>query len=144
MAALMRDYDPARDGDAADYAFVILDDVSVPDTRRSVVYDAGRRRVLWRTRENPRVRLLDLDSLDFSGDTPALICDLEEGGPGEVSHMLAPFTLEANREVVEAIRGSARRSAEIEELLEARGLTFEAALELIARHPYGVKSTHGK
>lgn len=136
MAALMRGYDPARDGDAADYALLILDEVSVPDTRRSVVYDAGRRRVLWRTPENPRVRRLDLDSLDFSGDTPTMMCDVERGGPGEVSHLLAPFTLEANRAVVEAIRGSARTSPEIEELLGARGLTFEAALELIARHPY--------
>jgi penicillin V acylase-like amidase (Ntn superfamily) len=139
MAALMRDYEPARHGDAAAYAFHILDLVSCTDTRRRVVYDAGRRRVLWITRENPQVRWLDLDNLHFSGDTPTLMCNVEMGGPGEVSHLLEEYTLEVNREVVRAVRGSVMENTDLTESLGTRGLTVEEALELIARHPYGVE-----
>jgi choloylglycine hydrolase len=136
MAALMRDYDPAADGDAVPYAFRILDDVSSPDTRRRVVYDASSSRVLWLTPENPSVRWLDLDSLDFSADEPALRVGMDMGGSGDVSHLLEEYTLEANRAVVDSVRSCARGDPQVIELLRARGLKFEEAIEVIARHPY--------
>jgi hypothetical protein len=88
IAALLRDYDPERDGRAYDYAFRILDDVSCDETLRSVVYDSGRGRVLWKTQNSERVRWLDLRALDLSGDTPTQVLDVEVGGTGDMSALL--------------------------------------------------------
>jgi choloylglycine hydrolase len=135
MAALLRDYDPRSDGRAADYAWRILDDVSSDETLRSVVYDAGRGRVLWKTRDNDQVRWLDFGALDLSRDSPAQVLDVETGGPGDVSTLLKDSTVGANRALVNAVLGSDRQKPEVIEKLKARGLTFDAALELIIQTP---------
>ncbi|MFH1680221.1 MAG: carcinine hydrolase/isopenicillin-N N-acyltransferase family protein [Candidatus Eisenbacteria bacterium] len=134
IAALLRDYDPERDGRAIDHAFRILDDVSSTQTRRSVVYDATRGRVLWTTRGNAGVRRLELGSLDFSLGTPVQVLDVEAGGTGDVSALLTDYTLSGNRAVVTAVLDSGERSPEGIEELAKRGLTFDEALDLIARH----------
>jgi hypothetical protein len=66
--------------------------------------------------------------------------DIEAGGPGEVSHLLEEYTMEANRGVVEAVRGDARENPEAVNLLRTRGLTVDEALDLIIRNPYGTGS----
>jgi choloylglycine hydrolase len=135
IAALLRDYEPERDGGAEDYAFRILRDVSSDDTRRSVVYNAVRRRVMWITPGNPNVRWLDLRTLDLSLGTPTQILDTEAGGPGDVSTLLEDYTEDANRAVVELILGTDTPRPDTVKELESRGLSFDEALDLIARHP---------
>jgi choloylglycine hydrolase len=135
MAALLRDYVPERDGRADHYAFHILDEVSCDETLRSIVYDAGRGRILWKTRSNRKVRWLDLGSIDFSPDTPSQILDVEEGGPGDVSGLLENYSVEENRHLVTAVLGAAGQDSTVIEELRVRGLTFDQALELIAVHP---------
>lgn len=135
LAALLRNYDPAHDGSAADYAFHMLKEVSVEDTRRSVVYDAGKKRVLWKTEKNPQVRWLDLGELDFSQDSSTKIVDVDADGVGNVKTQLQDYTLEANRAVVKAILGSGSLSTATGQELKSRGFTLEEVVELITRHP---------
>ncbi|UCG52928.1 MAG: linear amide C-N hydrolase [Candidatus Latescibacterota bacterium] len=135
IAALLRDYDRERDGAAADYAFRVLRDVSSDETLRSVVYDAGRSRVLWKTRNNPSIRWLDLKALDLSRNTSTWILDVEAGGPGDVSALLEDYSVEANRAVVTRVLGRSRGEAGVINELEARGLTFDRALEMIIQNP---------
>ena len=111
MAALMRDYDPAVDGPAADYAFHILDEVSSDATLRSVVYDAGRRHVLYKTPGNSRIRWLDFASLDFSPSTPAKVLDVESGAGGDVSGLLEDYTVKGNRAIAIATMGPGPQEA---------------------------------
>jgi len=111
MAALIRDYDPDVDGPAADYAFHILDEVSSDATLRSVVYDAGRARVLYKTPGNSRIRWLDFASLDFSPGTPAKVLDVESGTGGDVSGLLEDYTVEGNRAIVIATMGPGPQEA---------------------------------
>lgn len=134
IARLLRDYDPTRDVPAADFAFRVLREVSVDDTRRSVVYDAGHERVLWMSKANPEVRWLDLGTLDFSPGRATRIIDADAGGPGDVSSLLRDYTIEANRATVLATAGP-RDDPATAEKLRSRGLTFDEAVELIARHP---------
>lgn len=126
MAALLRDYASDVDGTAVAYAFHILDEVSCDETLRSVVYDAGRRSVYWKTPGNPEVRRLDFASLDLSPAARAAVIDVEEGGPGDVAHLLTGYTLEGNRSIVSATKGPGRKDA----------------LELIAQHPTAFHAAH--
>ena len=135
IAALLMDYDPASDGGATDYAFYMLGEVSSDDTRRAVVYDAGRRRVLWKSQENPKTRWLDLDNLDLTADTPTRIVDVDSGGPGDMKNRLRDYTIEANRAIVKSILGSDKLIKGTAGELRPRGLTLEEALEIIALHP---------
>lgn len=135
MAALMRDYAPEEHGGLVDHAFAILDDVGGVETRRSVVYDAAGARVWWKTPDNPAVRWLDLAALDFSPQVPTRMLDLDAGTAGDVSSLLVEYTLEANRTVVERVRDAGERSAATIELLRQRGLSYDEALDRIARHP---------
>jgi choloylglycine hydrolase len=138
MAAMIRDYDPQRDGNIIGYAFRVLEGVQVDDTIRSVVYDAGYRRVLWMTPGNPQMRWLNLNALDFSEGTSVKVVDVEVGGGGDVSELLVDYTVEANRALVEAVLGSDAGNPDIIKKLKSRGLTFEEALDLIAGHPTSV------
>jgi choloylglycine hydrolase len=134
IAALLRDYEPDHHGAAADRAFDILRAVSCDETLRSVVYDSGRGMVLWRTPGNPQVRWLALGALDLSHETPTKFLDVEIG-EGDVSALLMDYTVDANRALVAEVLDSDERSPETVQELEARGLTYDRALDLIGRHP---------
>jgi len=128
MAALMRDYTPEEDGPPVPYAFHVLGEVSCDRTLRSVVFDATRKSVFWRTASNPGVRRLEMASLDLSTGAGVYVIDVEERAPGDVSKSLTAYNVEANRAVVIATRGPG-----------AQGL-----LDLIAEHPTSVASSRGQ
>lgn len=138
MAAMMRDYDPAVDGARTDYAFRVLGEVESDETLRSVVYDCGGGRVLWRTSGNRDVRWLVLENLDFSPGAPVLMMDVDAGGMGDASGLLAEYTPEVNRATAEAVLGTGEDRADIEKVLAERGLTFDEAVDLVAGHPASV------
>jgi hypothetical protein len=135
LAALMQDRDPEGD-DPTGYAFHMLSEVSVDETLRSVVYDARTRRVHWKTRSNATERWLDLAALDLSNKVGTRFVDVEFAEAGDASVALATFTLEHNRELVNAVRNSGERSEKTIQKLKDRGLTHDEALTLIARHPF--------
>jgi choloylglycine hydrolase len=135
MAVSIRDYDRNRHGDPTDYAFTVLEQVGSDETRRSVVYDAATRRVLWRTQSNPSIRWLTLSSLDFSPSAPTRVIDVESEGKGEMCSKLVEYSVEANREVVREVLDSDTRSDATTRLLAARGLSYDQALEMIAAQP---------
>jgi hypothetical protein len=135
IAAMIRDYDPADSGSTEDYAFQILASVSGDDTRRSVVYDAGRRRVAWLTPGNAKRRWIDFESLDLTLDTPTQLVDIERGGPGDVSGLLEDFTKGRNRSIAEGVLGRFRKDSSVVEILESRGLTVDDAIERIVQNP---------
>jgi choloylglycine hydrolase len=138
ITELLRDYDPDRDGGACDYAFRILDEVSCDETLRSVVYDSGRTRVIWKTRNNARIRWLDLRELDLSGDTPTQILDVE-AGVGDVSPLLTDYSVARNRDLVVAVLGTAAEDSSTIEELRRRGIAFDQALRMIAENPTALK-----
>jgi penicillin V acylase-like amidase (Ntn superfamily) len=135
MADMMRDYEPPGDGAQTDYALSVLGEVESDETLRSVVYDCGGMRVLWRTSGNRDVRWLTMESLDLSPGAPVLMLDIDAGGLGDASRLLVEYTLEANRATAEAVLGSGDGRADIEKMLAGRRLTFDEAVELVAGHP---------
>ena len=135
VAKLLRDYDPEYDSNAIEYAFHMLKEVSVEDTRRSVVYDAGQKKVLWKSEKNSETRWLDLGVLEFSQDTPVRIIDIDSGDAGDVKAKLQEYSIEASRAVVKAILGSGSFSTSTDQELKSRGFTLEEVIELIASLP---------
>ena len=100
-AAFAETYTPEEDGLPVVYAFNVLDNVANGDyTKWSMVYDIARRRVYWRTLDNPRVRHLDLDAFDLSPGAPCLILDMNGPQSGPVNDAFEPYTTEANRRLI--------------------------------------------
>ena len=135
MALRMRDYDPELHGTPAEYAFRILDEMSCYETIRSVVYDAGERRVSWKTPGDPEVRWLDFAALDLRFEAPVMMLDVEAGGRGDAAALLMEYSTGANRAIVTGVKDAGQRSPDTVDELESRGLTYDEALELIATHP---------
>jgi choloylglycine hydrolase len=135
LAALMRDRD-LEEQNPVEYAFHMLSEVSGDETLRSVVYDARTRRVHWKTQSNTTERWLDLAALDLSNKVGTRFVDVEFAEGGDTSVALATFTLKHNRELVNAVRDSGERSEKTMQKLKERGLTYDEALALIARHPF--------
>ena len=142
MAALMRDYDPARSGAIGGYAFEILDEVRAYDTLRSVVYDSGRMRVSWRTPGNPDTRWLDFESLALEEGSVVAVLDVEEGGPGDASSLLEPWTVEANRIIVEGTVGARLRASDADSASDSFGLTIDRTIGSISGHPTRAGESH--
>jgi len=137
IAALLRDAAAVPDGDLEKLAFRVLEAVRHEvDTRRSIVWLQTEGRVVWTTRSNREPRWLRLGDLDFSEGAPALLADASAGA-GDVTGLLFEWTPEANRTLVFEARRSARGDTGANTSLEARGLTVDEALELIAGHPVG-------
>ncbi len=97
IAALLRDGCPDRSGNRAACALGILDGVRDESTIRTLVYDIDGARILWRTRENPRRRWIDLGLLDFAPGSPVRILDVNAGEGGSVQGLLREYTVAANR-----------------------------------------------
>ena len=90
---------------AVDDAFALLNDVTVPHTQWSIVYDLADKRAWFRTREHRDIRYLDLDGLDFSCSTPVQVVDLHAALRGDVAKKLKDYTIDANRKLVRAAFG---------------------------------------
>ncbi|MES1241539.1 MAG: linear amide C-N hydrolase [Acidobacteriota bacterium] len=124
-AKRVRTFDASRTDPVA-YAFETLDQVAQPGyTQWSIVYEVDRGRVHFRTRDQRKIRSLDLKAVDFACSTPVRVLDLDADIQGDVAKKLVPYTRDLNLELVTA---SFRKTPFL-----AR--TPEAELERMARYP---------
>ena len=65
--------------DPVSYAFHSLDLVSRPDTIWNIVYDLGRKKIHFRTKWDPQIKITDLNSFDFSSTHSPSVYDMEKG-----------------------------------------------------------------
>lgn len=89
-------------GNGVDYAFDVLASVAQgSSTQWSIVYDIGAMRVYFRTSRRPAVRYFELERFDFSCDSPVRVLDLGADILGDASGSFKPYSLEANRELID-------------------------------------------
>jgi hypothetical protein len=88
----VRAFEPSSSDEAVAYAFDTLAAVSRPDTVWSFVYDPVNLRVHFRTNHNPRIRYLDLSTLDFSCNTPVRLLDVHANASGDIRDDLVAYT----------------------------------------------------
>ena len=96
---MLEDYDPATSGPAIDYTFNILSNLTwfVP-TQWSIAYDVQHRRISFHTLDNGDIRYFDMNSFDFSCQTPVRVLDIQEDLSGNVAGDFIDYTYEINRD----------------------------------------------
>ncbi|MBD3423499.1 MAG: linear amide C-N hydrolase [Candidatus Latescibacteria bacterium] len=134
IADYIRGYSSGEGNLESGFSFEVLDDVGSSETRRSIVYLLSSSQVLWRTGRNRAIRRLDLSHLDFSTDTPVRVLDIEKGR-GELSSLLAEYTLSGNSELVRKVFSGPLLSPGRERILKKRGFSLDEVVNLIASHP---------
>ena len=99
-AVMIRDYEPGRD--IVDYGFAMLDSLTVYDVPEwSIICDAGKRDVYFKTRINPDIKSLSMDGIDFSNDAPVLILNMDIEDGGDVLGGFHPYSNDEMREFTE-------------------------------------------
>jgi len=89
-------FSPKRNLPTVNYAFKILDDVSMKKTRWSIVYDIRKRTIHFRTKDVPDRRLIRLKRLDFTCESPLLFMDINETFSGDVTDLFDGYDRQRN------------------------------------------------
>jgi len=112
-AEMVKSYNPETSKSPVDYAFDILKSVSwsvdrdwkgtpyTSNTRWSIVYDQKELHILFRTHGNPEIRVIRLESFDFSCRTPVKTLDITATLSGDVSGKFVDYTQQHNRDLIE-------------------------------------------
>ena len=112
-AKRVKSYNPETSKSPIDYAFDILESVSwsvdrewqgtpyTSNTRWRIVYDQKNLHIHFRTHGNPEVRVVRLESFDFSCETPVQTLDVAANLSGDVSGTFADYTEQCNRDLIE-------------------------------------------
>ncbi len=112
-AKMVTRYNSETSQSPLDYAFNILKSVSwsvdrewqgtpyTSNTRWSIVYDQKNLRVHFRTHGNPEIRVVRLESFDFSCKTPVQAIDITSNLSGDVSDKFIDCTQQRNRDLIE-------------------------------------------
>jgi len=93
-------WNPGGGVSPVDYAFGILEKVSVNPTVFSIAYDVGNGRIYYRCKSNPAIRYIDFDRFDYSCEKPVKILDIIAGEAGNVTGLFRDYTYAANYDLI--------------------------------------------
>lgn len=127
-ASLIRDYKLNKENKIADYAFSILDQVKLDDTRRSVVYDPIEKRVIWKTLVNEQIRWIDLTNINFEQRTSLLMINSEVYDNGYMNDQLTEYNPEIMGEITKDIMNAV--GIDNNELIISRGYTMDELVDI--------------
>lgn len=105
-ATMASAYGQGRKQPPLDYAYKVLKGTSQDRTQWSIVYDQNNLKVHIRTKNNPKLRTVDLKKFDLSCKTPLMMLDIDAGPKGDVTGQFQPYTLDANRDLVKRSFGN--------------------------------------
>jgi penicillin V acylase-like amidase (Ntn superfamily) len=102
---LLKHYRPSQSQSPVDYGFRILECIALSNNKWKYVFDWSNRKLYYRTAGNQELRFLSLVQLDFDGESPSRMVDIDVGREGSVIDQLKEYSTEMNAEfVVNAIR----------------------------------------
>jgi len=96
----VRGWDTDTEISPVDYAYRVLDKVTVDFTMFGIVYDVGNRRIYYRSKSNPAIRYVDFDAFIYSCDEPVKIIDIVAGTSGNMTALFEDYTFEANHDLI--------------------------------------------
>ena len=99
----VEEWNPDANDTPVEYAFAILDKVSVPATMFRIVYDPGHGHIYYFNRSNPHIRHIDCSAFDYSCDTPVKVLDINAGQTGDVTAMFTDYTYEINHDLIDRV-----------------------------------------
>jgi len=105
-ANMLEDYDSGTSGPATDYIFNILSNMASDSfwnfgTHWSIAYDIQNHRISFHTLNNGDIRYFDMNSFDFSCQTPVRVLDIQQDLSGDVSDYFIDYTSEINRDLID-------------------------------------------
>ena len=99
-AKMMQAYGADPKQPPLDYAFEVLKAASQKLTQWSIVYDQNNLKIYYFTKNNPKLRSIDLKKLDMACGQPVLMLDVDAGGKGDITSEFKPYTLAANHDLI--------------------------------------------
>ena len=115
-AALLEEYRLPSQRPLPDHAFTVLKSVEQDDTQWSIVYYLPRRWIFFKTRAHRRLKIIGLDSLDFSCKSPALMQPVDTEAVRNLSRNFIPYDPGKNRSLLEAVFDRLKDLGELNEL----------------------------
>jgi penicillin V acylase-like amidase (Ntn superfamily) len=104
-AALLEEYRLPSQRLLPDHAFSVLKSVEQDDTQWSIVYYLPRRWIFFKTRAHRRLKIISLDSLDFSCKSPALMLPVDTEASRNLSRSFAEYDPEQNSSLLDSVFG---------------------------------------
>ena len=102
--ARCQSYDPVAEPDAIGYAFgTLVDVVSAPHTKWSIVYDIPKREIWYGTVVSRPVKHLAFKNLDFSCEGPLLMLDVNAALEGDIEKHFTPYDHDVNMKVFQTL-----------------------------------------
>ena len=92
----VKNWKPEVSGNPVDYAFKVLEKVTLERTMFSIVYDVKNSMIYFKTKSNPDIRFINVKKFDFSCKTPVKILDMSAELKGDVTSHFTDYTFEAN------------------------------------------------
>jgi len=121
-AYLLKHYAPSHVQSPVDYGFRILECIALSNNKWRYVFDWSNRTLYYRTAVNRNVRSLSLDEVDFSGDSPPQMVNMDIGKGGSVIAHMKDYSRAVNEDfVVNAITTLERHVPLFENLLPPGG-----------------------
>ena len=97
---LLKHYTPSQTQSPVEYGFRILENIALSDNKWKYVFDWSNRKVYYRTANNQKVRSLSFLELDFNGESPSRMIDIDVGKGGSVIDQLKEYSKEINEDFV--------------------------------------------
>jgi len=126
---MIRDYKPTQN--IVDYGFEMLTNLTVNDVPEwSVIFDARKRNVYFKTRINPEIKSFSMDKVDFSNNNPVLILNMDIKKGGNVLNQFQPYSNKKMREFTESLLFPIIP----EKFFTRGGITLDEYLDRISTH----------
>jgi choloylglycine hydrolase len=97
-----------------DDAFVTLRFVEQADTQWSIAYSIPGRRIFFKTRAHRRYKIISLEDLDFSCESPVLMLPVNTEAAGNMSRSFVDYDGQKNRELLVSVFGQLKKAGEID------------------------------
>jgi len=114
-AALLEEYRLPAQRPLPDHAFTVLKSVEQDDTQWSIVYYLPRRWIFFKTRAHRRLKIISLESLDFSCKSPVLMQPVDTEASRNLSRSFAEYDPEQNRSLLNSVFGKLKDLGELAE-----------------------------
>jgi choloylglycine hydrolase len=136
LTKALKDYNASPATPIVDYAFKTLASVSFNGenhaTQWSIVYDAQKRNIVFKTHINAKQRKLRLSDFDYSCNSPTQILNIEGKIEGNVSGQFVEYTTDMNRNLVKAVFDRYKSVGFMEDMPEF-------IIEIMATYPESMK-----
>jgi len=128
-AVMIREYKPIQK--IVDYGFEMLKKLQVYDVPEwSIIFDARKRNVYFKTRINPELKSFSMDEVDFSNNSTVLILNMDIKNRGDVLNKFHPYSSKKIKEFTKSLVFPILP----EKFFTSGGITLDEYLERLSTH----------